>query len=115
MQESPTEKRLDRLEAKVDGGFALVDERFARMDERFARVDERFVQMDKRFERMELELHRHGNEFVALRKEIKAGFERMEERFDERSDATHRLLVQVSASLLGTVILASAGLIATQL
>jgi hypothetical protein len=108
MQESPTEKRLDRLEAKVDGGFTLVDERSDR-------VDERFVQMDKRFDRMELELRRHGNEFVALRAEIKVGFERMEERFDERSDATHRLLVQVSASLLGTVILASAGLVATQL
>jgi hypothetical protein len=87
MQASPTDKRLDDLDRKVD----------------------------QRFDRIELELRAHGNEFVALRKEIKAGSERMEERFDERSDATHRLLVQVSASLLGTVILASAGLIATQL
>jgi hypothetical protein len=129
MQASPIEKRFDDLDRKVDRGFErvdhrfervddqfkLIDERFERVDERFKRVDERFVQVEQRLDRIELELRAHGNEFIALRKELKAGFERMEERFDERSDATHRLLVQVSASLLGTVILASAGLIATQL
>ncbi|HET6998614.1 MAG TPA: hypothetical protein VFI03_08490 [Solirubrobacterales bacterium] len=101
MQASPTEKRLDDLDRKVEHGFE--------------RVDERFAHVELRLDRIELELRAHGKEFVALRNDMKAGFERMEERFDERSDAMYRLLVLVSATLLGTVITACAALVATQL
>lgn len=43
------EDRLDRLEVKVDAGFARMDDRFAAMDDRFATMDDRFATMDQRF------------------------------------------------------------------
>jgi hypothetical protein len=39
----------------------------------------------------------------------------MEERLDERFDSLQRVMIQFSGGLLGTVIVASAALIATQL
>lgn len=36
---------FDRLENKVDQGFAHADERFAQIDARFAQVDRRFEQV----------------------------------------------------------------------
>ena len=36
------DRRLDRLEERVEGRFDRVDERFGRVDERFGRADKRF-------------------------------------------------------------------------
>jgi predicted nuclease with TOPRIM domain len=86
MRQSWSDDRLDHLNQRVEEGFAEVDRRFEEVDRRFDRVDERFEQMDKRFERLE-------------------------GRFD-------RLLLTmtvVAGSLVGSVILAFAALIATQL
>lgn len=83
MRESWTDKRLDDLNEKVDRGFDRID-----ADLRGLRVETR-------------------TEFVALRGEMKAGFDRVDERFD----ALHRLLVQFAGLLVAALI----GLIATRL
>lgn len=76
MRESWTDKRLDDLNEKVDRGFERVD-----ADLRAHRVETR-------------------TEFVALRGEMKAGFDRINERFE----ALHRLLIQSGVVLLATLI-----------
>lgn len=108
MRESWTDGRLDDLNGRID--------------QRFDQVDRRFDQVDQRFDRVEADIRAHRvetkTEFVALRGEMKAGFERMEERFDERFDGLHRLLLQfcwlMIATLLGLVV-PLAGLVATKL
>jgi predicted nuclease with TOPRIM domain len=104
MRESWTDKRLDDLNEKVGSGFERVD-----ADIRGLRVETR-------------------TEFVALRGEMKSGFDRvdqrfgqMDERFDriderferldgrfermnERFEALHRLLVQSAVVLLAALI-----------
>ena len=94
MRESWTDERLDDLNHKVDAGFDRLD-----ADIRGLRVEAR-------------------TEFVALRGEMKAGFDRVDERFermehrlDERFESLHRLLIQFTGALLAALI----GLIATQL
>jgi hypothetical protein len=87
MRESWTDKRLDDLNERVGSGFERID-----ADIRGLRVETR-------------------TEFVALRGEMKSGFERMDERFDERFEALHRLLVQSACVIVAALI----GLIATQL
>lgn len=94
MERSATDKRLDDLNHKVDRGFERID------------ADIRGLQAESR------------TEFTALRGEMKAGFDAMSDRFDavhERFERTHRLLIQFCGGLLGAVIVAGAGLIATQL
>ncbi len=61
------------------------------------RLDDFRGEVGQRFDRVERELH-------DLRADTKAGFESM-----------HRLIVTVGGGLIGTLIVASAGLIATQL
>lgn len=90
MRESWTDKRLDDLNHKVDAGFERLD------------ADIRGLRMET------------GTEFIALRGEMKGGFDRVDERFermDQRFDDLHRLLVQGAGVLLAALI----GLIATQL
>lgn len=118
MERDTTEKRLDDLGVKVDHRFDLVDHRFAQVDQRFdavdqrfAQVDQRFVQVDQRFDAVEQRLDGVEGQVRELRRDMKAGFDSVNERFD----ALHRLMIQFSGGLLGTVIVASAGLIATQL
>jgi hypothetical protein len=98
MQRDSTEKRLDDLNHKVDQGFERID-----ADVRVLRTESRAEFAAVR-EQMRIES-------VAVRGEMKAGFDSINERFD----ALHRLMIQFSGGLLGTVIVASAGLIATQL
>jgi hypothetical protein len=90
MRESWTDRRLDDLNDKVD------------------RID-----VDVRAHRVETR-----TEFATLREETKSGFdrvdarfERMDERMDDRFDALHRLLLQIS----GLIVTALIGLIASQL
>jgi hypothetical protein len=83
MRESWTDKRLDDLNQKVDRGFERID-----ADIHGLRVETR-------------------TEFVALRGEMKAGFDRVDERFErinERFDALHRLLIQSGGVLLAALV-----------
>ena len=52
-QRQYTEFAYDRLNSKMDAGFARIDERFGRIDERFGRIDGRFAQIDGRFAQMD--------------------------------------------------------------
>lgn len=69
------EVKVDGLGAKMDARFELVDERFKQVDERFKQVDERFKQVDERFDQVDREL-------LEQRREVKAGLERLGDRFD---------------------------------
>ena len=101
MRESWTDERLDDLNQKVDAGFDRVD------------ADIRGLRLETK------------TEFVALRGEMKAGFDRIDERFeriderfekrferiderferiDERFDSLHRLLVQSAGVLLAALV-----------
>ena len=82
----------ERLEAKMDAGFASVDARFDLVDARFGIVDERFARVEERFE--------------ARFERVDERFDTMEARFDaklERAlrEQTNRFLV--SAGLMLTV------------
>ncbi|HVY97207.1 MAG TPA: hypothetical protein VHA54_09645 [Solirubrobacterales bacterium] len=68
------------------GAKKRIDELGLRVDQRFDAVDQRFEQVDKRFERLEAELREFrvetdrklgkvNEEFVAVRREMKEGFE----------------------------------------
>jgi hypothetical protein len=75
------------------------------------RLDDLSNRVDRGFDRV-------GADIRTLRSEMKAGFDRMEERFDERFDGLHRLLLQfcwlMIATLLGLVV-PLIGLVATKL
>ena len=66
--------RVSVVEVKLDGLSAKVDEAFKHVDKRFEHVDKRFEQVDKRFERVEGEL-------LEQRREMKAGFQKLDDRF----------------------------------
>ncbi|HEX8751993.1 MAG TPA: hypothetical protein VF731_01140 [Solirubrobacterales bacterium] len=68
-----------------------------RLDDFRSEVNRRFDEVDQRFDKVERELQ-------DLRTDTKAGFERL-----------YRLMLTLGAGALGTLIAASAGLIATQL
>jgi hypothetical protein len=50
-------------------------------------------------------------EFMALRSEMKSGFDRLEKRIDDGFDDLHRLMIQFCGLMLAALI----GLVATQL
>jgi chromosome segregation ATPase len=104
MRESWTDGRLDDLNGRIDQRFDQVDRRFDQVDQRFDRVE-----ADARALRVEMK-----TEFVAVRGEMKAGFELVDARFD----AMHRLLVQFCGLMLAALIAVIAslvGLVVTQL
>ncbi|MGP4064318.1 hypothetical protein ACTWPF_05295 [Oceanobacillus sp. M65] len=65
-----TNKKIEALEANMEGRFAQVEERFVQIEERFEQVEERFAQMEKRLGQME-------ERIVQIEKRIV----QMEERF----------------------------------
>ena len=71
MLERWNDDKMDALVIRIDERFDQVDKRFEQVDERFEQVDKRFEQVDRRFERIEVELRE-------LRKEMKAGFDRLQ-------------------------------------
>jgi hypothetical protein len=78
-----TDKRLDDLNQRVASGFDRVD-----ADIRGLRVETR-------------------TEFIALRGEMKAGFDRVDGRFErisERLEALHCLMIQSAAVLLAALV-----------
>lgn len=77
MTESTTDERIESFRREVDHRFEAVNARFEAVDQRFDQVNQRFDAMDQRFDRVEAGLREHRAEFVAIRKEIKAGFDSM--------------------------------------
>jgi DNA anti-recombination protein RmuC len=88
-----SDDRIDGLEQKVVDGFRHVDRRFEQ-------VDQRFEQVDQRFDRVE-------GEFREIRKEMKAGFERI----DDRLDSFQRTMLLSYGGMIAGLL----GVIATQL
>ncbi len=91
-----------RVEAKVDGLGVRMDERFEQVDKRFEQVDKRFEQVDKRFEQVDKRFERIEGELVEQRREIKAGFEKVNGLF-------HRMqwnLVTVAGGIIAALITA---------
>ncbi|MGZ5376439.1 MAG: hypothetical protein ACXWEF_08335 [Solirubrobacterales bacterium] len=85
-----TDERLDDLSRRMDEGFSRMDERFSRVDERFSRVD---------------------GEFQALRSDFGARIDRQAEGLD----ALQRTLIQVGGGMIASILVAGAGIAATQL
>jgi hypothetical protein len=104
MERDTTEKRLDRLEAKVDHGFELVDQRFAQVDHQIQEIDRRFEEVGHRFDRVESAIDN-------LRKETKSGFDVVNERFDRM----YRVMIWFCGLAMATLIGAVASLLATQI
>ncbi len=125
MTESWTDRRLDEFRSDVDHRFELVDQRFDAVDQRFDAVDQRFDAVDRKFEevdrrfgRVEVQIQdlrsETRTEFIALRGEMREGFEAVAESFNQ----THRLMVQSAIGIaagFATIIAGLLGLIATQL
>jgi SMC interacting uncharacterized protein involved in chromosome segregation len=102
MLERWNDDKMDALDAKVgDMNVRLtrvgvgVDQGFKKVDERFEQVDERFEQVDKRFERVDTEL-------LEQRREMKAGFESLNERFDRMQRTMLWAAVTIIIALLGS-------------
>jgi tetrahydromethanopterin S-methyltransferase subunit G len=82
-----TDERLDDLNQRVSDGFDRVDRNI-----RDLRTD-----MDARFG------------------EVNGRLDSMEERFDARFDALHRLLIRAAGGVIAVLLTTGAGLVATQL
>ncbi|MET0557258.1 MAG: hypothetical protein ABW065_01110 [Solirubrobacterales bacterium] len=111
MPQSWNDDRLDDLNVKVDRGFEhvdrrfeQVDERFEQIDRRFEQVDRRFDQIDRRFEKIDERFEKNQEEFIAVRREMKEGF-----------DGLHRLLIRVFAGFAAAFLAGVFGVVATQL
>jgi len=80
---------LERLERKMDAGFAQVDRRFEQVDARFEQVDKRFEQVDvqleegrerdrgfeARFDRVDAQLQKQGVLLEAVQGDVKMALE----------------------------------------
>ncbi len=97
MERDHTEQRITELNEKVDWGFEQVDKRFERVEARLDKIDERFETVT--------------NEFVAVRREMKEGFEKQDLRFDSLQRANLMTLVTLS----GCMITGFASVIAAQI
>jgi hypothetical protein len=86
MPERWTDREIDGLSRKVDG---LSD----RMDQRFEQVGQRFDDVNQRFERVDAEL-------CEQRREMRAGFARLDERFASMQRTMFGAAVAVSVALI---------------
>jgi archaellum component FlaC len=73
--------RLDELNGRMKEGFVEVDKRFEQVDERFEQVDERFVRLER---------------------DMKAGFDKLNERFDRLYYLILVTIVGLAGSLLAS-------------
>jgi uncharacterized coiled-coil DUF342 family protein len=87
MPERWTDREIDALSRKVDG---LSD----RMDQRFEQVDQRFEQVDQRFGQIDAELREQ-------RREMHAGFVRLDERFASIQRTMFGAAVAIAVALIG--------------
>jgi len=109
MRQSWSDDRLDALNQRVDEGFIRVDAQFAKVEDRIDRLDEK---LETRFDHLDAKIDRKiDTSSHELRMEMKAGFDDVNARFDRMQQT----MMQIGAGLIGVLIAASAGLIATQL
>ena len=105
MREAWTDERLDDLTERMEKDFRRVDERFeeviTRMDRGFEQINARFDQIDIR---MDKQLH-----------QINTRMDRESHLVHTRFDTLQQGLVVVGGGLIGTLILAMAGFLATRL
>jgi len=65
-QRQYTEFAYDRLNSKMDAGFARIDERFGRIDGRFAQMDGRFARLERKLDQF-IDTQSKTNELVERR------------------------------------------------
>ena len=70
-----TRSEFTAVRAEMREGFARIEKRFDEVDQRFEKIDERFEKIDQRFEKSDERFQGIGAEFVAVRREMKEGFE----------------------------------------
>ncbi len=93
--EPPNDDRVDVLAGRLDVLAGEVAVLAVRVDECFKRVDERFERIDERFEQVDREL-------LEQRREIKAGFEKLNDRL------TYALVAVIGAgATIATAVLAA--------
>jgi hypothetical protein len=100
MRETWTDERLDDFRSHVDQRFAQVDQRFDQVDQRFDQVDQRFDRVDAEFRAQRLEMR---TELSSFRKEM-----------DTRLGAIQRLVIQIGAGTIGTLVLGIFTVLATR-
>jgi len=76
-------QRVDRIETKMDAGFAEVKRQ---MDGGFARVDEKFEALEIKF----------NTKFEALETKVNTKFEALEAKLDKKLDGLQRSLIQIA-------------------
>jgi hypothetical protein len=78
-----------------------------RLEERFDAIDQRFDGVDRRFDAVDRRFDKVDDDIRDLRQDIKAGFARVDARFE----AMHRLMIQGGIVIIAALL----GLIGTQL
>jgi hypothetical protein len=116
MRQSWSDDRLDALNDRVDVLSNRVDALSDRVEAGFARVDRKFElqeeRMERRFERLDAKVDSKIDAAAAeLRRDMKAGFDQINVRFD----AMQQTFIRVGGGLIGVLMASGAGLIATQL
>ena len=117
METSPTEKRLDDLNARMTEGFGLVHREIDGLDDRmkegFKRVDLKFEEMDGRmkegFKRVDMKFEEVDGDIRELRGDVKD----LRRETGDRFDAMHQTMMRGFFALGGimvTLFLALAGL-----
>jgi tetrahydromethanopterin S-methyltransferase subunit G len=109
MRQSWSDDRLDDLSNRVEAGFTRVD---ARIDDLGNRVEAGFARVDARIDDLSNRVDARINDSAAeLRQEMHMRFDRIDARFD----AMQQTIIRVGGGLIGVLVAAGAGLIATQL
>ena len=79
------------------------------------RLDDLANRVDRDFDRVDLDLRDIKGEVATTRIELKSEMEARFNAIDARFDRLQQTMLQIGAGLIGTLVVASAGLIATQL
>ena len=96
-RESWTDERLDDFRVDVNRRFDEVDRRFDEVDRRF---DEARDDVNRRFDEQRAES-------VAIRREMKEGFERVDKRFErvnEQFERMYRLMITIGVAIVLAVL-----------
>lgn len=86
-----TNIRINRLEDRVEAGFAAVDDKFERVDDKFERLEAR---LDDKFERIDAKFERIDDKF----ERVDAKFERVDARLDEIDLKLTALIAKLDAT-----------------
>ena len=105
MREAWTDERLDDLTERMEKDFRRVDEQF---EEVITRMDRGFEQIDARFDQVNARMDTQLNQ-------INTRMDRESHLVHARFDTLQQGLIVVGGGLIGTLILAMAGFLSTQL